>query len=307
MKSLPVVLLAAMLCGLSVTGHTRTLEVGAGKEYKLPSEAVAAAKNGDTIAVHPGKYFDCAIVRQSDLTIEGIGAGAVMTDKPCGGKAILVTAGNNVTIKNLTLQRVRVPDKNGAGIRAEGGNLTVIDTRFLDNENGILGSNRREAEVRVIGSEFNGNGKCEPQCAHDIYINHIALLRVERSKFAMTREGHHIKSRAFRTEVINNDLRDDQEGRSSYLIDVPNGGSLIVDGNMMQKGLKTENQAFAIMIGAEGVTQPTDEILIKNNRFTNDQNLPTTFVRNMTATPAQLIGNVFKGEVRPLEGDGTVR
>jgi hypothetical protein len=61
------------------------------------------------------------------------------------------------------------------------------------------------------------------------------------------------------------------------------------------------------MIGAEGVTQPTDEIMIKNNRFTNDQNLPTTFVRNMTATPAQLIGNVFKGEVRPLEGDGTVR
>src|SRR3954452_6122326 len=98
MRLPPVVLLGAMLCGLAVTAQARTLEVGEGKQYKLPSEAVAAAKNGDTIAIRPGKYFDCAIVRQSDLTIEGIGPGVAMTDKPCGGKAILVIAGNNITI-----------------------------------------------------------------------------------------------------------------------------------------------------------------------------------------------------------------
>jgi hypothetical protein len=285
----------------------RTLEVGPDQQYKQPSEAVAAAKDGDTIEIAPGQYFDCAIVRQNDLTIQGKGPGAVMTDKTCGGKALLVTAGNNITVRNLTLQRARVPDENGAGIRAEGGNLTVENARFLDNENGILSISNPQAQIRILGSEFIGNGKCTRACAHGIYINHVALLHVERSKFSNTHSGHHIKSRALRTEVINSVLQDGPEGTASYLIEIPNGGTLIAEGNTMQKGPKAENQGNAIMIGAEGVSQPTEELLFKNNTFINDQNRPTTFVHNITATRAQLIGNVFKGEVRPLDGDGTVR
>jgi len=60
------------------------------------------------------------------------------------------------------------------------------------------------------------------------------------------------------------------------------------------------------MIGAEGVTQPTAEIVIRGNTFNNDQDRPTTFVRNLTATPADLSNNVFKGQVVPLDGDGKV-
>ena len=113
-------LLAVAMCVWTFPLLARTLEVGQGHEFKQPSEAVAAAKNGDTIEIYPGQYFDCAIVRQNDLTIEGKGSGVIMTDKTCGGKAILVTAGSNITIRNLTLQRARVPDQNGAGIRARG-------------------------------------------------------------------------------------------------------------------------------------------------------------------------------------------
>ena len=40
----------------------------------------------------------------------------------------------------------------------------------------------------------------------------------------------------------------------------------------------------------------------------NETGHETTFVRNITATPAQLSSNVFKGgQVIPLAGDGTVR
>jgi hypothetical protein len=300
-------LLAVAMCVWTFPLLARTLEVGQGHEFKQPSEAVAAAKNGDTIEIYPGQYFDCAIVRQNDLTIEGKGSGVIMTDKTCGGKAILVTAGSNITIRNLTLQRARVPDQNGAGIRAEGGNLTIENSRFLDNETGILSSNSPSAVIRIVGSEFIANGKCEKSCAHGIYINHVAQLHVERSKFSDTHSGHHIKSRASRTEVINSVLQDGPDGTSSYLIEAPNGGTLIVEGNTMEKGPKAENQANAIMIGAEGITQPTEELIFRNNTFTNDQNRPTTFVHNITATRAQLVGNVFKGQVRPLDGDGSVK
>jgi hypothetical protein len=285
----------------------RTLDVGDGRQFKQPSEAIAVAKDGDTIDIYPGQYFDCAIVRQNHLVIEGKGAGVVMTDKPCSEKALLVIDGNDITIHNLTLQRARVPDQNGAGIRAEGGDLTVENARFLDNENGILGADRAGAKIRIIGSEFVGNGKCAQACAHAIYVGHVALLRVEQSKFLGTHSGHNIKSRAARTEVVDSVIQDGPDGSSSYLIETPNGGSLIVEGNTMQKGPKTDNPANAIMIGAEGVSQPTEEIVIKNNTFSNDQRRRTTFVRNITATRAQLVGNTFKGDVRPLDGDGSVQ
>ena len=62
----------------------------------------------------------------------------MLSDKSCGGKAIFITLGSDITIRNLTFARARVPDRNGAGIRAEGRNLTVEHSRFIDNENGIL-------------------------------------------------------------------------------------------------------------------------------------------------------------------------
>ena len=90
--------------------------------------------------------------------------------------------------------------------------------------------------------------------------------------------------------MINCDIEDGPDGSASYLIEAPNGGTLIVEGNKMEKGKKAENQANAIMIGAEGVTQPTDELVFRNNTFTNDQDRPTTFVHNLTATPASSSG-----------------
>jgi hypothetical protein len=284
----------------------KVLEVGPNKPFKQPSEAIAAAENGDDIRIGGGQYFDCAIVKQDDLTIEGVGPDVVLTDKTCAGKAILVIDGSRITVRNLTLQRARVPDRNGAGIRAEGGDLTVENARFINNENGILSADNPAVSIRITGSSFIGNGHCEGSCAHGLYIGHAKLLHVDHTRFFDTHVGHNIKSRALRTEVFDCDIEDGPTGTSSYLIEAANGGSLIVERNKMEKGRLTENHGNTIMIGSEGVTQPTEQILIRDNNFTNDENRTTTFVTNRTATPAELSGNVFKGQVRPLEGDGTV-
>jgi hypothetical protein len=84
------------------------------------------------------------------------------------------------------------------------------------------------------------------------------LLRVENSHFSNsnTRQGHSIKSRALSTEVIGCTITDGPDGTSSYLIEAPNGGALIVRGNSLEKGPKSENHKAAIAIGAEGVTHP---------------------------------------------------
>ncbi|HET6184755.1 MAG TPA: right-handed parallel beta-helix repeat-containing protein [Acetobacteraceae bacterium] len=298
----------ALLLLTGCTGLTgaATLEVGPGKQFSDPGKAIAAAGSGDTVRIYPGEYYSCAIVRRSDLTIEGVGPGVVLRDTTCARKAILVIDGNNVTVRNLTLERARVPDQNGAGIRAEGGNLTVENTRFLSNENGILTASNPRATIRIIGSTFDDNGKCTRCCAHGIYVNHIGHLIVENSHFTNTHSGHMIKSRAFDTTVINNVIEDGPQGNSSYLVQVPNGGNVLIANNRMEKGPHAENWSAAISIGDEGATQPTPAIIVKDNVLTNDTGHTTIFVRNVTATPAQLSGNVFKGgPVTPLVGDGS--
>jgi Right handed beta helix region len=301
---------AVLTFGATGTAAASTLRVGAEQEYKMPSQALAHAHDGDTIAIEPGTYFDCSLVKQNDLTIEGTGPGVVMTDKTCRGKAILITNGNNITVRNLTLQRARVPDLNGAGIRAQGGNLTVVNARFLDDQDGILSAPNPNATIRIIGSEFVGNGRCGggKGCAHGIYIGPVAALDVENSRFLDTHAGHNIKSRAASTTVLNCDIEDGPNGSSSYQIDVPNGGTVRIEGNKLEKGPLAQNYGTAIIIGEEGVTYPSNGLVIRNNMLINETGHETTFVRNITATPAQLSSNVFKGgQVIPLAGDGTVR
>lgn len=285
----------------------KTVEVGPTRHFKVPSAAIAAAAPGDTVEIDPSEYFDCAVVTASRLTIEGSGPGVVLTGKTCQGKAIFITVGSDITIRNITFTHARVPDQNGAGIRMEGKNLTIEKSRFIDNEDGILAGRPRESILWIMDCEFVRNGKCNGDCAHGVYAGHIALLHIEHSRFFETKVGHHVKSRAIRTELISNEITDGENGTSSYLVDIPNGGSLIMRDNVLEKGPNSSNQATAISIGAEGVTQPTAEITIENNKFTNDQPRDTTFVRNLTATEASLIGNTLKGRVTALVGDGRVR
>jgi hypothetical protein len=299
-------LLLVLAC--TAPAAARTLQVGPNQPYKLPSAAIADARDGDIVRIAAGKYADCAVVSASNLVIEGTGAdaSAVLTDKICDGKALLVTAGANITIRNLTLTRARVPDHNGAGIRAEGKGLIIEHVKFIDDEEGILAGPIPDGTIVIRDSEFTGNGSCEGPCAHGVYAGVIALLHVEHSRFFETQHAHHIKSRAFRTEVIGCDISDGPNGTASYEIEAPNGGSLLVRDNTIEKGPQAENHTAVIMIGAEGVVRPTPEITIEHNTVRNDGSFPTVFVYNMTTTRAVLKGNKLFGTIEPLHGDGTV-
>ena len=296
-----------LLAPLAAAG--KTLSVGKGRAYAAPSEAIAAARDGDTVQIDAGEYYDCAVVAANNLTIEGIGpkASAVLTDKVCGGKALLITNGRNITIRNLTLQRARVADRNGAGIRAQGGNLTIDHVKFINNEDGILGADSPDANIVIRNSAFLYNGVCAAQCAHGIYINHIASLTIENSKFFGTKQGHHVKFRGRRLVVTGCDFADGPEGTSSYSIEAPNGGSVIVRNNHFEKGPKSENHTGAVVIGMEGVTQPTPEITVENNSFVVDGGYTSYLVVNRTATEAMLKGNILKTTAKALDGDGVVK
>ena len=200
-----------------------------------------------------------------------------MRGKTCDEKAILIVKGSGVTVRGLTLANARSAYGNGAGIRVESTALLVDSTKFVDNENGILVANDPKFSLRVIDSVFIGNGQCRPDCAHGIYAGHSASLRVERSKFFRQNEGHHIKSRAAVTEIVDCQIADGPLGTASVLIDIPNGGTILIEGNEMLKGPMSSNQANTIMIAGEGENNPRGPIIIRNNRFINTMQRGTRY------------------------------
>ena len=155
--------LAMLLCALqAVVASARAgeLVVGMGPDaaYRVPSDAAAAARPGDTIRILPGTYYDCAVWRADDLIIEGSGEATRITDRVCQGKAIFVMAGHNARIRNLVLSRARHLDGHGAAIRAEGRNLSLDGVLIENNQDGIFAPGLAGGELRIERSTFRSNG-----------------------------------------------------------------------------------------------------------------------------------------------------
>lgn len=284
-----------------------TLMVGPGQAYATPEAAARVVQPGDTVEIEAGSYRSCAVWTTSDITIIGLGTGAKMYGPVCSGKGLFVVTGSNVTVKNIKFAGATDVDGNGAGIRAEGGNLVVENSVFTGNQDGILTDNNAAISLKVVNSVFTGNGACTSHgCAHALYAGHIASLDVENSTFYDTKMGMDIKSRALSTTILNSSIKDGPYGTSSYLVDIPNGGTLQMSGNVLEKGPRSQNHTTAISIGEEGSLLPSGGMVIENNTFTND-GPRTDFVRNRSTTPVQLIGNVLLGNpTTPLVGPGTV-
>ncbi len=279
--------------GLVSGAAAATLRAGPGQPFPSPSAAIAAAAPGDTVLIAPGEYFDCAVIGKDRLTIAGDGAGVVMTDRTCQGKAILVASGAGITVRDLTLARARVPDHNGAGIRAEGRDLTVERVRFVDNEDGLLAAEVPGSTIRITDSEFTGNGRCIGACAHGVYAGRIGLLRIENTRFTDTREGHHIKSRAERTELVGNDISDGPDGTASFLVELPDGGDLDMHDNRLEKGPKAADRRTAIMLGDESAGRSDARQDIMRNSFRNDTGASPAFVLNWGRASPAVADNVL--------------
>jgi hypothetical protein len=287
-----------------------TFTVGPTQYYKTIQAAVNKANPGDTINIQAGTYA-AANITKSNLLIQGIGTTQpVISGKTYGDKGLFVISGTNTTIKNIAFQNATSTSGNGAGIRMQGTNLTVLNSKFTGNQNGILADANTKSTLTVTNSTFDKNGTCVSSsgCAHGIYAGHIAKLDIQNSTFRNTQAGHAIKSRANATVVMNSTIQDTTTGTSSYLIDVPNGGAVTITGNSLQKGAKSTNSMTAIAMGEEGASNPAGAMLIANNTFQNDLSKTQSFIWNKTGSSSlQVAGNVLSGySTKTLNGPGTV-
>ena len=307
--SLLAVVALAVTVAASPAAGAAELVVGPGMPFAAPSAAAAAAHDGDTVRIAGGVYRDCAVWKANRLRIVALaGTEPHIDGVACQGKALWIVRGRDVSIEGIGFSHAAVPARNGAGIFVADGTLTLRRVHFSDNENGILTANRPGIELTIEDSVFERNGKCEPQCAHGIYVGRGAsLLRILRSTFREQHVGHHIKSRARRTEIVDCVIEDGPAGTASYAIDIPDGGTAEIRGNRIEKGPRSENPSAIVAIGEEGGDNPGLGYVIENNRVRSDLPALTIFVRNRSDRPALLRGNVLDGPVVPLTGPGRVK
>ncbi|WP_114423477.1 right-handed parallel beta-helix repeat-containing protein [Nocardioides houyundeii] len=299
---LGVTALAAALTGtgLPATALTtaeqapRTLRVGPDRALTTPSAAAAVARDGDTVLIDAGTYTgDVATWTQDDLTLRGVGGRARLraAGQSAQGKAIWVIAGDRTTVDRVELSGAAVPDANGAGIRAEGAGLTITRSWFHHNQNGILTGADPTSDIVIRRSRFFRNGAGDGY-THNLYVGAVRSLTVTGSYLAAADVGHELKSRAASNTIVGNRITDG-DARASYSIDLPNGGSSLIAGNVIVQGPGSENPAL-ISYGAEGLTHPSSRLWVVNNTLVN-RRTSGTFVAAATGSRVRLRNNLLVG------------
>lgn len=283
---------AAVLCA---TAHGKKFEVGPGKAYTAPSAVASLVKDGDTVEIAPGVYpADVATWRANNLVLRATARYAHLRadGAHAGGKGIWVFAGNNITAENIEFSGAKVPDENGAGIRAEGRSPTIRNCYFHDNENGILGGSG-ESDVLIENSEFNNNGFGDG-FTHNMYIGPVRSLTLRGSFTHHAKIGHNVKSRARINHILYNRITDDADGTASYSIDLPNGGLAVIIGNLIQQSPRSDNPSLFAW-GAEGLTGTDNRVYLSHNTFVNDMSKGTFISLSGTPTVAKAMNNLFVG------------
>jgi len=299
---------APLDCIASETAETPTIwKVGFERDIKRPSEAAKLAKDGDIIEIDAGNYTnDYVSWRQNNLTIRGVGGMAHIRSVGLisNGKGIWITNGDNTTIENIEFSGATVRETNGAGIRHQGGDLTLHNTFFHDNEFSVLTGKNPTASVKVTNSKFWFQ-KRATRFSHGIYIGAVKYFSITGSHFKGTELGHQIKSRAFENHILYNRIEDVGSANSSRLIDLPNCGLSFIIGNDMHQAASSEN-LDAIGYGAEqceGRTNRQQHVFVINNSFVNEARLGS-LLRNHVGAEALIANNIVFGRGGFLFGKG---
>ncbi len=274
-----------------------TLTVGQGQQFQRIADAIKAANDGDTVEVQAGNYYNDFATINNKITIKGVGglAHIIATASPPDGKAILTT-NTDVTIDHLELSGAAVSDRNGSGIRYQGGTLNIVDSYIHDNQEGLLATplTPGQGTVNILRSEFSHNGFGDGQ-SHNIYVNQVAALNIDQSYFHDAVVGHEIKSRAERTTITNSRVQNGPNGSGSYVIDLPNGGNALIQGNVIEQGPMAQNPNM-VAFGEEGNLRSGTNLQVTGNTFINDfKSGSATGVWNATGVTAKLSGNSVYG------------
>lgn len=256
-RTLPLLALALALTAPAAAQQQRApftiAETGEG--FATINDAVQSIRMGTaTILIAPGVYHQCTVQQGGNITFKAVQPGtAIFEGTACEDKAAFVLRGQSSTVDGLVFRGMRVPDGNGAGVRTEMGNLTVVNATFLDSQEGILGGEPNGQRITIDHSTFSGLGQCDqtPDCAHAIYLANQGSVTITNSRFERGTGGHYVKLRVPHATITDNSFDDTGGHKTNYMIDLPEGGTGTIAGNTFVQGRDKENWTAFIVVAAE--------------------------------------------------------
>ena len=258
--------------------------VESGRTFSRLQDAVNAIGGGTaTIRIAPGRYADCAVQSDGDVTfIAEVPGQSTFEGEACEDKAGLVLRGRSTHVEGLIFANEHSSSGNGAGIRAERGKISISQSWFRDSQQGILSSDDPAGSITVDKSTFTRLGTCafSAGCAHSIYVGNFGALTVTRSRFEIGRGGHYLKSRAARIGVFGNSFDDSAGKWTNYMIDLPAGATGRIANNWFVQGREKENYSAFIAVGAEEKLHSSAGLMIEANdaRLVPGLDRPTAWV-----------------------------
>lgn len=273
--------------------------------YRLDDAVQSIGEGEGTIAISPGTYRDCAIQRAGQITYKAVRAGSVIFDGGiCDGKAALVLDGLGAVVDGIIFQNMRVPDKNGSGIRLQKGNLHVVNAMFRNSEQGILTHDDPQSRLTVDRSTFTGLGGCPNDlCSHSIYTGNYGQLIVTNSRFDRGTGGHYVKSRSAHVEISHSSFDDSQGFETNYMIDLPAGSVGQISANTFVQGKNKQNYSAFIAVAAESRDHRSAGLVISGNRASLAPGVSRNsfFVADWSHEPLKISGNQIGTGLRLFE------
>ena len=243
--------------------------VETGQGFDDLQEAVSSVRMGTaTIRTAPGVYRQCAVQQGGRITFKAVQPGTAIFEKEtCEDKAALVLRGQGSVVDGLVFRGYSVSDGNGAGIRAEMGDLTVTNSMFLDSQEGILGGEPTGQRITIDRSTFSGLGQCDEavNCSHSIYLGNKGSVTITNSRFERGTGGHYVKLRVPNVTITDNSFDDTAGRKTNYMIDLPDGARGLIARNTFVQGRGKENSSGLIVVAAENKSFPSAGLRVEDN------------------------------------------
>lgn len=319
-RRISIIICFAMLClslPMSIAAAGTYRDVGPGRTYATIQAAYNAAVDGDTIRIYAdGSYTGSNTVlniQKNNLTFLGMNGRPVLDSQGpvSNGKGIWRINASGTTIDNITFKGCHDPNnlygRNLAGIRPDdsaAGTTTIKNCLITDNDNGILvtnpiGGNGTGTDLVISNCEFYANGWGDTNGQeHNMYINHIHSFTLQYSYTHEIKGGHLIKTRCQTNKILYNRITDNSSNStyySNYNIDVPEGGTTWIIGNVIQQGTYVGNSGM-VYYAAENTNNSGHNCWIVNNTFVNNASSGTFMLcRNDANYSVYYKNNIFTG------------
>ncbi len=286
--------------------------VRTGMKYASLQAAINASTDGDTIEIEatPTSMLVIYGVISKSLTIRGTGPTRPVLDAGMhcmNGKGIFeITGGQNVLIENLEFRNCQGSGSgNACGIRLSNPiNVTIRNCYFGNNEDGIMGGNNNIGNVVLESCEFDNNGYGDVGQTHNIYIGACNSFIMQNCYSHNAYVGHEVKTRAKSNYILYNRITD-EGSTSSYEIDIPQGGTTYIIGNVIEQSAASENPTI-IAYNEETPQNPDLHLYVVNNTIVNSKSKGTFINNQNNSIPAIVQNNIFAGPGTLVNGPASM-